>query len=76
MKLLADLHTHSKYSRFGHGKNSIEEMAIAANEMGLVEIGITDHGYKHFFRTTKNIVPFSAPCVKDTAGCRCRAKHN
>lgn len=54
MKLLADLHTHSKYSRFGHGKNSIEEMAIAANEMGLVEIGITDHGYKHFFRTTKN----------------------
>lgn len=54
MKLLADLHTHSKNSRFGHGKNSIEEMAIAANEMGLVEIGITDHGYKHFFRTTKN----------------------
>ena len=54
MKLLADLHTHSKYSRFGHGKNSIEEMAIAANEIGLVEIGITDHGYKHFFRTTKN----------------------
>ena len=54
MKLLADLHTHSKNSRFGHGKNSIEEMAIAANEIGLVEIGITDHGYKHFFRTTKN----------------------
>lgn len=54
MKLLADLHTHSKNSRFGHGKNSIEEMAISANEIGLVEIGITDHGYKHFFRTNKN----------------------
>ena len=54
MKLLADLHTHSKNSRFGHGKNTIEEMVISANEMGLVEIGITDHGYKHFFRTTKS----------------------
>lgn len=53
MKLLADLHTHSKNSRFGHGKNSIEEMAIAANEIGLVEIGITDHGYSHFFKTSK-----------------------
>lgn len=53
MKLLADLHTHSKNSRFGHGKNTIEEMAIAANEIGLVEIGITDHGYAHFFRTSK-----------------------
>lgn len=51
MKLLADLHTHSKYSRFFHGKNSIEEMAIAANELGLVEIAITDHGYKHWCRT-------------------------
>ena len=54
MKLLADLHTHSKNSRFGHGKNKIEEMAIEANEIGLVEIGITDHGYSHFFRTTKS----------------------
>lgn len=54
MKLLADLHTHSKNSRFGHGKNTIEEMAIEANEIGLVEIGITDHGYSHFFRTSKS----------------------
>ncbi len=53
MKLLADLHTHSKNSRFGHGKNTIEEMAIAANEIGLVEIGITDHGYSHICRTNK-----------------------
>ena len=53
MKLIADYHTHSKNSRFGHGKNSIEEMALQANERGLVEIGITDHGYAHFFRTSK-----------------------
>ena len=53
MKLLADLHTHSKNSRFGHGKNTIEEMAISANEIGLVEIGITDHGYSHVFKTNK-----------------------
>lgn len=53
MKLLADLHTHSKYSRFKHGKNTIEELALEANEIGLVEIGVTDHGYAHFFRTNK-----------------------
>ena len=54
MKLLADLHTHSKYSRFFHGKNTIEQMAITANELGLVEIAITDHSFKHLFGT--NIV--------------------
>ena len=54
MKLLADLHTHSNFSRFRHGKSSIEEMALEANEIGLVEIGITDHGYAHFFRTNKD----------------------
>lgn len=51
MKLIADLHTHSKYSRFFHGKNTIEQMVIAANEIGLKEIAITDHGYKHLFGT-------------------------
>ena len=65
MKLLADLHTHSKNSRFGHGKNTIEEMAIAANEMGLVEIGITDHGYKHFFRTTKQKIKEARKIVNE-----------
>lgn len=53
MKILADLHTHSINSRLKHGKNTIEEMALEANEIGLVEIAITDHGYSHFFRTTK-----------------------
>lgn len=53
MKLLADLHTHSNNSRFFHGKNSIEEMVREANAIGLKEIAITDHGFKHFFRTSK-----------------------
>lgn len=53
MKLLADLHTHSKGSRFFHGKNSIEEMAREANSIGLKEIAITDHGFKHLCHTNK-----------------------
>lgn len=51
MKLLADLHTHSKYSCLFHGKHTIEQMAITANELGLTEIAITDHGYKHLCGT-------------------------
>lgn len=51
MKLLADLHTHSKYSGLFHAKDTIEQMVIAANEMGLEEIAITDHGYKHLCGT-------------------------
>ena len=54
MKLIADFHTHSKFSRFFHGKNSITEMAYHANELGLKELAITDHGFKHLFRTNKN----------------------
>ena len=45
MKLLADLHTHSKYSGPFHAKDTIEQMAYAANEQGLVEVAITDHGF-------------------------------
>lgn len=52
MKLLADLHTHSKYSSPFHGKSTVEQMAFAANEMGLVEIAITDHGYNHWCGTS------------------------
>ena len=65
MKLLADLHTHTNFSRFKHGKNSIEEMALEANEMGLSEIGITDHGYAHFFRTTKDKLKKARAIVDD-----------
>ena len=51
MKLLADLHTHSKYSGPFHAKDTIEQMAYAANEQGLVEVAITDHGYNHWCGT-------------------------
>ena len=53
MRLLADFHTHTKFSRFFHGKNTIEEMVNAANAIGLQEIAITDHGYNHICGTTK-----------------------
>lgn len=52
MKLLADLHTHSKYSGPFHAKDTIEQMAYAANEQGLVEVAITDHGYNHWCGTS------------------------
>ena len=45
MALLADYHTHTKYSRHNHGKGSIEENVRVAFEKGLRQIGITDHGF-------------------------------
>lgn len=48
MKLTADYHVHSIYSRHNHGKSTIEEIVQRAAEMGLAEIAITDHGPKHY----------------------------
>lgn len=45
MALLADYHTHTKYSRHNHGKGSIDENVRAAYEKGLRQIAITDHGF-------------------------------
>lgn len=42
---MRDLHTHTLYS---DGKNSAEEMVLAAIEKGLDEIGISDHAYTFF----------------------------
>ena len=47
MKIIGDYHTHSKYSKFNHGKNTIEEMAEAAKVKGLKFLAITDHGPSH-----------------------------
>lgn len=44
MQLTADFHTHTPYS---HGKNTIEENVAQAKELGLKQIGITDHGFAH-----------------------------
>ncbi len=53
MKLLADYHVHSKYSKFFHAKNTIEEIVRKANAIGLKEIAITGHGFKHLCGTSK-----------------------
>ena len=44
MKILADYHTHTKYS---HGKGTIEENVKVAISKGIEVLGISDHGYKH-----------------------------
>lgn len=44
MKILADYHTHTKYS---HGIGTIEDNVKVAISKGIKTIGISDHGYKH-----------------------------
>ena len=44
MILTADYHTHTTYS---HGKGGVIDNAISAKEKGLIELGITDHGFSH-----------------------------
>lgn len=44
MKLTADYHTHTPYS---HGKGTVLENATRAKQLGLTQIGITDHGFSH-----------------------------
>lgn len=42
--ILADLHTHTRYS---DGKGYLEQTVLAAREKGLKQIGITEHGFRH-----------------------------
>ena len=49
MRITKDFHTHSKYSKFRHGKNTIEQVVQAAISAGLKTIAITDHAPDHFF---------------------------
>ena len=46
-------HTHTKYSKYRHGKSSVQEMVKEANSLGLEEYAITDHGPKHVFGIRK-----------------------
>lgn len=55
-KLLGVYHTHSKFSKFNHGKNSAEDMIKTAQDLGLKEYAITDHGTNHFFGIRKKNV--------------------
>lgn len=55
MILSSDYHTHTTFS---HGKGQIIDNAIIAKEKGLVELGISDHGFSHpAFGLTKNKIP-------------------
>lgn len=55
MILTSDYHTHTKYS---HGKGQIIDNARKAKEIGLKEIGISDHGFSHpAFGLTKRKIP-------------------
>ncbi len=46
MILTADYHTHTKYS---DGKYTVLDNVTRAKELGLREIGITEHGFSHLF---------------------------
>lgn len=55
MFLTSDYHTHTVYS---HGKGQIIDNAIMAKQKGLLEIGISDHGFSHpAFGLTKRKIP-------------------
>ena len=41
MKFYGDYHTHSRYS---DGRQSLDEIALAAEKRGLKEVAVTDHG--------------------------------
>ncbi|MBS5023450.1 MAG: PHP domain-containing protein, partial [Firmicutes bacterium] len=61
MILTADYHTHTPYS---HGKGTVEENAARAKELGLKQIGITDHGFSHiaFGLRRKRVPALIAEC--------------
>lgn len=44
MNLYGDYHTHTIYS---HGKGTVEDNVLAAINVGLKEVAITDHGLRH-----------------------------
>lgn len=54
MKIFGDLHTHSKFSKFNHGKNTIEENINSARDKGFLYYGVSDHGPKHIFYGISN----------------------
>ena len=65
MILSADYHTHTVYS---HGKGQIIDNARVAKERGLIELGISDHGFAHpAFGLTKRKVPkMKKDCIEAT----------
>ncbi len=66
MALLADYHTHTKFSRNGHGKGTIEDNVRAAYEKGLSQIAITDHGFNQkSFGVRRKDIPLVKEKIED-----------
>ncbi len=61
MILTGDYHTHTPYS---HGKNTVEENVARAKELGLKQIGISDHGFSHitFGLRRKEVAAYRKEC--------------
>ena len=61
MILTGDYHTHTQFS---HGKNTVDENAKRAKELGLKQIGISDHGFSHiaFGVRRRQIEKYKAEC--------------
>ena len=70
MALLADYHTHTKYSRNGHGKGTIDENVRAAYEKGLRQIAITDHGFNQkMYGVKRSAIPQIKKEIEDAKEC-------
>lgn len=65
MRINADYHTHTTYS---HGSGSVLDNATAAQQMGLEEIAITDHGFSHpaFGMRRRKLGKMREDCVEAT----------
>ena len=66
MALLADYHTHTKYSRHNHGKGTVEQNVRTAYEKGLRQIAITDHGFNQkMFGVRRSDIPQVKKDIED-----------
>jgi len=66
MALLADYHTHTKFSRNGHGKGTIEDNVRSAYEKGLSQIAITDHGFNQkLYGVRRKDIPLVKEKIED-----------
>ncbi|MGD9901547.1 MAG: PHP domain-containing protein [Spirochaetales bacterium] len=63
MKLFGDYHTHTIYS---HGKGKIEDNVRVAEEKGLKEVAITDHGFSHkLYSVLRKEIPIMRRQIED-----------
>ena len=66
MALLADYHTHTKFSKHNHGKGSIEDNVRVAYEKGLAQVAITDHGFNQkLYGVRRKDIPLVKEKIED-----------